>query len=350
MKIEAANRFRKFGIATVIAVYVLILVGGIVRSSGSGMGCPDWPRCFGNWVPPSDSKELPDNYKEIYSEKRRAKNIKLASLLYKIGLDEQARVISGDKETYEEYDYNPVKTWIEYGNRIVGVIIGFLIFLVVIFSVPFLKTDKTVFILSFISFLLVAFEGWLGSIVVSTNLLPFTVTLHMVLALMIVGLLIYVVFRADQRQVKVYRIGSRGAITMVALVFLAMALIQIILGTQVREGVDFVSREMDFQNRGMWLDKVGMSFLIHRSFSILILLAGGWLVYLIRKNSDRNDPLNLLAVSVFGLLLLEVFTGVVLNYLGFPALIQPVHLLIGSLIFGAQFLLMIILRLKRAEV
>ncbi len=95
-----AAKFRRLGTLTIFAVYFVILVGGIVRASGSGMGCPDWPTCFGQWVPPTDESQLPANYHQIYAQRG-----------------------------YENTQFNPVKTWIEYTNRLVGVTIGFLILL-----------------------------------------------------------------------------------------------------------------------------------------------------------------------------------------------------------------------------
>jgi cytochrome c oxidase assembly protein subunit 15 len=80
----------------------------------------------------------------------------------------------------------------------VGVTIGFLIFLTAWSSRTYLKTDKTVFYLSLSSFFLVGFQGWLGSSVVASNLKPIMITIHMLLALVIVALLIYTIARSQR--------------------------------------------------------------------------------------------------------------------------------------------------------
>ena len=46
------TRFRRLAAATVAGVLVLIGVGGLVRATGSGLGCPGWPKCYGTWFPP----------------------------------------------------------------------------------------------------------------------------------------------------------------------------------------------------------------------------------------------------------------------------------------------------------
>src|SRR5690606_32327629 len=121
------GRFRRFSLITIIAVYALIFVGGVVRSTGSGMGCPDWPKCFGSFVPPTDVSQLPENYQDIYLAKRVEKNHRFVEMLDALGFQKKAREIENDKSILIEGEFNPVKTWIEYGNRLLGATIGLLI-------------------------------------------------------------------------------------------------------------------------------------------------------------------------------------------------------------------------------
>ena len=99
--------FQKLALLTVIVVYVLILIGGIVRSTGAGMGCPDWPKCFGSWVPPTDASQLPSNYQQIFGAKLKG-----------------------------EVEFNVFKTWTEYLNRLFGAFTGLVIFGTLLASIP----------------------------------------------------------------------------------------------------------------------------------------------------------------------------------------------------------------------
>lgn len=312
---QAANRFRRLGILTIFAVYFVILVGGVVRASGAGMGCPDWPTCFGQWVPPTAESQLPANYHEIYAARG-----------------------------YENTAFNPVKTWTEYTNRLVGVSIGFLIFLTAWSSRIYLKTDKTTFYLAISAFLLVGFQGWLGSAVVASNLKPLMITLHMLLALFIVALLIYAISRSQKPLLT--RINSNWLSPRYVLVLkiaMGMTLLQVAMGTQVREAVDFIAHEHGYIEREYWRDSFPIIFYIHRSFSSLILFTNLWLAWTIYKQAEQHGLLRKVAYTLVGLIVTAILAGMSLDRLGFPAIAQPVHLLMANLIFGAQFFLFICL-------
>ncbi len=308
---QAAAHFRRLGTLTIFAVYFVILVGGIVRASGAGMGCPDWPTCFGQWVPPTDESQLPANYQQIYAERG-----------------------------YENTQFNPVKTWTEYTNRLVGVTIGFLILLTAWSSRIYLKTDKTIFYLAVSVFLLVGFQGWLGSIVVASNLKPVMITLHMLLALFIVALLIYTIARSQREIIALMDVRALpDKFKTVLIAAMILTLLQVAMGTQVREAVDFIAHDHAYIDRQYWRDDFPLIFYVHRSFSSIILFTNLWLVWKIVRSVDKKSLLRTVGLSLAALVIIAIIAGVSLDRLSMPPIAQPIHLLMANLIFGVQFFL-----------
>ena len=330
---KKSGAFYKLSLLTLIAVYVLILVGGIVRSTGSGMGCPDWPKCFGSWVPPTDASELPPDYKEVYADYRHQKNLRFARYLRAMGMGETADQLLNDKSVLVEADFNPTKTWIEYFNRITGVIIGFLIFAVFVYSLKYWNSHRKVTVIALITLLLVSFQGWIGSFVVSSNLTPWTITVHMFLALVIVALLVYLVHVSSGQT------ASAGSATgfwwLIACI--AVVLVQILLGTQVREAIDSVAR---IAEREEWISAIQADFAIHRSFSWIVLLLHVGLVLNLRKRGESRGFLLTLILLILG----TIITGIGMAWFAIPAFLQPVHLLLSTGCFGVQFMFLLSVR------
>ncbi|GMQ24757.1 hypothetical protein Aoki45_14390 [Algoriphagus sp. oki45] len=339
------NSFRRTSFLTVAAVYFLILVGGIVRSTGSGMGCPDWPKCFGSVIPPTHVDQLPKNYQEIYLKQRLAKNERFVATLEKLGFEKTAREIANDKSILVEEEFNATKTWIEYINRLIGVVIGLLIILTLWKSLKLWKIDKMIPILAFVALILVMFTGWIGSIVVSTNLLAWMITIHMLLALGLVGVLLYINHRSERLQLDHgIRAEIPGKVRWILIIGAILMLIQVVLGTQVREEIDRISFALGNLMREEWIDQIGLKFIIHRSFSLILLAVHILYFFWAFRYAVRKSKVQVWSQVLMLVLLLEIATGMGMAYFGIPAFLQPLHLVLGSLILGIQFIL--ILQLK----
>ncbi len=297
------NIYQKTAITTVIATIVLILIGGLVRASGAGLGCPDWPQCFGMWIPPTNVADLPPQYD--------------ASL------------------------FNPLHTWLEYVNRLVGVLIGFLITLTFIFSFKYRKTDKVITISSGFAFVLVLFQGWLGGQVVRSGLSAGIITIHMVVAMIILAVLLYATFRAMSERLEVtLSAKSRKTFLWISGTVLFLTMMQLILGTQVREAVDVAKNVMELPREG-WIDTVGLLYDVHRSFSWLLVIFG---IVLVVYNRKLNAPERLVYLGwvIAILIILQIFIGVGMEWFGIPGVLQVLHLVSVAILICAELLYMLI--------
>ncbi len=340
------NAFRRFGVVTVATVYLLIIVGGIVRSTGSGMGCPDWPKCFGQYVPPTAENQLPANYREDYTAKRKDKNLKFAKLLTRLGYVDLANKITDDPSVYADEPFNATKTWIEYLNRLLGALTGVFILLTFGFSFGFWHKDRRVVWLSALALVLVLLEAGLGAIVVYTNLLPSTITIHMLGALAVVVVLIYAVARSRQTVEAPIVLGQQSLLKGLLLLNMGLFLGQVVLGTQVREALDAVAGQLGEAARPTWIDQLGWEFYVHRSYSLLVFGLNFWFVRVLQRNLPTVTgglSHQRWAQILLGLLAAEIATGAGMAYFAIPAVLQPLHLGLAALIFGVQFWLWLLL-------
>lgn len=291
------------------------------------MGCPDWPKCFGQWIPPTSAEQLPEDYREQFAKKRSEKIDRFAALLDNLGFQNDAEALRNDPSMrQEEEPFNAAKTWTEYINRLLGFIAGNLILLIFLISLWKLRKRKGLIILNGFTLLFLMFQAWFGSIVVATNLTPWTISLHMFFALVIVALQIALIRALEPREniqktPILHKLMLWGAI--------ALSFVQILLGTRVRQDVDAISGNL---MREDWIENIGGSFEIHRSFAILVIVFNGALWLLRRKHGLSLRPVNLLML----LIVAEALAGIILSYANMPASLQPVHLMLATFMFGVQ--------------
>ena len=315
-------------------LYFLILAGGIVRCTGSGMGCPDWPKCFGKLIPPISIEELPEGYEEKFVNGRIEKNKRLGKILSFIGLDELSNKIINDPEIKVSEKFNVYKTWTEYINRLIGAIVGISLFLLFISSIYLKPFDNKIFLLSFLSIILVLFQAWLGSLVVSTNLLSGFITVHVIVALIIICNVILCYHLTSN--IKLVNFKSDLLVFFIIVSFF-LFFVQIVLGTNVRESVDGLFKFFGFNQRDLIIESLGINFIIHRSFSLLILIFQSITYYFILRQSKIDLYFKNISRILLVLIILEILVGVGMAYFQIPKFLQPIHLFVAFLIFGIQF-------------
>lgn len=330
------NAYVKFAKITMVLVYLVVIAGSVVRMTGSGMGCPDWPKCFGYMIPPTDEETL--LWKEG-KEFHKGEVIIYQERLFKASGNFTTSNEFKDQNwvLYTKHDYakfNPYHTWTEFINRLFGALAGLATFILAIWSFSFWKSNKKLAILAVLVVFGMGFEAWLGATVVYSVLLPVKITVHMLMALLIIGMMISIVYQSSN---KTSTNKTDGTLKKLLQITLIMTLIQIVLGTQVREFVDEQVKALGESFPESWLATPPVLFYIHRSFSVLMLLVNAYILYRVQQLKLGYTKTK----WVFGFVVLSAIVGIVIYYADFPILSQPLHLVIATVLFGLQYYLIL---------
>ena len=293
------KKYFRFSVLSIVFTYLLIFIGGLVRVAGAGMGCPDWPKCFDRWIPPTSITQLPDH---IDPEK-----------------------------------FNLVLAWVEYINRLSGAFVGFIILVSCVYAILHFKNNKRVsFSISFALFFTLV-EGWLGSKLIDTVLDPITITLHLLLALIIIGLIIYssihayYVIKGNFEKDSVYPYHIKYII----LGIFACIVIEIIIGTEIRGGLDISRKDNPLIDGVILLKMLGPFKYIHTVLGVALL---GLVLYLRKLIYDNNyNPSEYMIYAVNSMLILigaQIVLGETLVFFDVKPIVQLFHMWFSSLLLG----------------
>ena len=326
------NSLYRKTIISIVIVYLVILAGGIVRMTGSGMGCPDWPKCFGFLIPPTERSQLEWKSNSEYNKNQIV--IIDETLFYandKFKSKNKFEMSNWSEYTKHDYSkFNVYHTWIEYINRLIGAIAGLSVLILFVNSLKFLKTKKIITGLSFLALIAIIFQAWLGKMVVDSNLMANTITIHMLMAIVLLFILfsILAISNPSKKRVKISR-----NISILVLISIVLLLIQIITGTEVRKFIDIKMELLNYTEKERWIENITSSFSFHRSFSWAIIIVNSLIYFYARKSGLKLKIIHIVNSLIF----IQISSGIIMYYFHFPFSSQPIHLLISTMIISIQF-------------
>ena len=232
----------------------------------------------------------------------------------------------------------------EYINRLIGAVSGLLTFIMFVLSFRYWNTKRKIVFLSGVTVFLMVFQAWLGATVVFSVLQPVKITIHMLMALVILALMVYLISEVPEPS-KEKNIIFDKRLHQFLKIAIVLSLIQITLGTQVRQLIDEIASSLNHIQRDLWVDLAGTTFKIHRSFAISLVLTNAILFFINYKLKYRYQLINFICGVVF----FEVLSGIILTYFDMPALMQPIHLTAASLLFLLQIALYFQLRQSKSN-
>jgi heme A synthase len=278
--VSGEGLFRRLAVVTALFAYLQIALGGLVRVSGSGLGCPDWPLCNGRPYPPAN-----------------------------------------------------VHSIIEYSHRAVGSVTGVLIIATVVMAwIVFRKRRPLVAWLATASLIGVVGEGILGGIVVANELAPWLVVVHLGLAMIILGFLVATAVAAMPPSAGVPDLNFRR----LAVIAAAATYVMMLTGsTVVASSADESCNSWPLCGGGFALDFSGVNAytMLHRG---TVLVVGLLLLHVLSKALLRwrgVKGMGPIAGAAIGALVLQIAVGAG-SAVGGGAIFDGLHIAIASLVWS----------------
>jgi protoheme IX farnesyltransferase len=271
--------FRRLAVVTIAATFVLIAVGGLVRATDSGLGCPDWPRCFGRLVPPAE-----------------------------------------------------LHAWIEHSHRLVASVV---MVLAAVLVVAAWRTgqERVVRRAAVAALVMVLAQAVIGAFVVWWKLRADSVTLHLATALALVALLIFIDFRARHGPGR--RQGQDRRFVRLVAATAGLLYLQMLVGSTVTGHHAGLAYPLEV----LWPDlgpSVARIQLAHRTMAVVVgtLVVVTWLVA--RRTQRQHPTLTRLAGYAAGLVAVQIGLGVANVANRLSALTVVPHLAVGALLWGTM--------------
>ena len=319
------KRFQKLAVAALVSVLVLMFVGAIVRVTGAGMGCPDWPTCWGCLIPPTHVEQV--DFAKLPIEKFQAK-------AKRMGRDPATITVESLRA-----EFNPRHVWTEFLNRLSSLPVG--LFSMATFITAFWQRGKrpAVFWMAFASVIVVLVNAWMGARVVYSGLSPGVLTAHLALAMALLGMLVYCAWRGTDTPWRIQVGGKPQAHLRLAVTALLLAIVaEGILGSQVREITDELAKAHINAPRSTWAHELEGSwfYLIHRSFSWAVLGATIWAWRLTRRH--RESGAGVVEISILGIVLAQMVLGLVMAQVHIYSWVQVLHVGLAAILLTLVWL------------
>ncbi|MDF1815506.1 MAG: COX15/CtaA family protein [Verrucomicrobiales bacterium] len=326
---SALDWYRRMLTGVLAFLLILVFVGAIVRASGAGLGCPDWPTCWGCLIPPWKADQI--DVEKIDFEKFRKKAERL-------GRDP-------NEVTPETIlaSFNPVHTWTEFINRLVSLPIGLFSLASVVFALvmPSVRDRGKFRIVAVVSLLIILINAWMGREIVYSGLKPGIITTHLALAMLLIVLLVYGIWIARSRPVEIN--ATRGLVWTVLILF-GLVVTEGIMGAQVREMTDELAKSHIGEDRAGWIAEIGKTpiYLVHRSFSWLIVIASIVAFVIARKQKISDWRVK----AMLALVLAMMVMGIILGHVAVFPVVQVLH--VGAAALMVTLIFSLFLRLSPA--